>query len=233
VAIRTGIVSVARDLFSREGYESVSMRRIAERAGCAAPTLYHYFASKWEILRFVWKDVLEDAYRECDRAVDGLKDPVERLRAYAIAYGRYWLDHSDLYCVIFTVQDRLLAKGDRHFVEWPGAISRFNDLALLIEQCMQAGRFVPDDTVLVAQALFCGVQGFVGTTITVPELPWGDQFEILRRGVDILLRGLSTDRTSPSEPRQVVRRDRGAHARAFPSRPRRARGRGPSASTER
>jgi AcrR family transcriptional regulator len=225
-AIRAEVVGIARELFTTEGYESISMRKIAERAGCAAATLYRYFSSKWELLRFVWKDVLEDAYSECDRAAEGLADPVERLRAYAVAYGQYWLDHPDHYCMIFTVQDRLLARGDRYFVQWPGAISRFSDLAATVYECMQAGRFADQqDPVLVAQALFCSVQGLVGTTITVPELPWGDRREILECGVDILLPGLSSGETS-SGSRTKLGDTHGGHIHGFPATLRDGRSRG-------
>lgn len=189
-AIRADLVAVARELFATEGYQSVSMRRIAERAGCAAPSLYRYFASKWELLRFVWNDVLEDAFVACDRAVVGVDDPVEHLRAYLLAYGRHWLANPELYSVIFTIQDRLLARGDRYFVEWPGAIERFAHLAVLVRRCMDAGRIARSDSELVAKACFCTLQGLVGTTITIPELPWGSRDAVLECGVDLLFRGL-------------------------------------------
>ncbi|MGH9661467.1 MAG: helix-turn-helix domain-containing protein, partial [Bryobacteraceae bacterium] len=41
--IRAEILSAARDLFVKEGYAAVSMRRIAERVGCAPGTLYLHF----------------------------------------------------------------------------------------------------------------------------------------------------------------------------------------------
>ncbi|MCC6857465.1 MAG: helix-turn-helix transcriptional regulator, partial [Bryobacterales bacterium] len=44
--IRDRILDAARDLFLREGFEGVSVRRIAERAGCSPGMLYHFFTSK-------------------------------------------------------------------------------------------------------------------------------------------------------------------------------------------
>lgn len=47
---RHDIVGRAADLFEASGYASSSMGQIGAAAGLAKPTLYHYFASKDEIL---------------------------------------------------------------------------------------------------------------------------------------------------------------------------------------
>lgn len=44
-------LAVALDLFSREGYDAVSMREIAEELGVTKAALYHHFASKEDIAR--------------------------------------------------------------------------------------------------------------------------------------------------------------------------------------
>lgn len=49
-ARRTAILRLASELFRDMGYHSATMDRIAEIAGIAKPTLYHYFSSKEEIL---------------------------------------------------------------------------------------------------------------------------------------------------------------------------------------
>jgi AcrR family transcriptional regulator len=48
---RERALGVALDLFSREGYDAVSMREIAEELGVSKAALYHHFASKEEIAR--------------------------------------------------------------------------------------------------------------------------------------------------------------------------------------
>ncbi|MDI2098712.1 TetR/AcrR family transcriptional regulator [Ruicaihuangia caeni] len=47
---RREIVRLASELFREMGYHSATMDRIADVAGIAKPTLYHYFRSKEEIL---------------------------------------------------------------------------------------------------------------------------------------------------------------------------------------
>ncbi|MGY1917025.1 TetR/AcrR family transcriptional regulator [Blastococcus sp. SYSU DS0973] len=54
VPVRSGrrekLIATAASLFEAEGYHQTSMERLADRAGLAKPSLYHYFKSKEEIL---------------------------------------------------------------------------------------------------------------------------------------------------------------------------------------
>ena len=49
VGTRERALAVALDLFSREGYDAVSMRQIAEELGVSKAALYHHFPSKLAI----------------------------------------------------------------------------------------------------------------------------------------------------------------------------------------
>ena len=47
--LRARILAVAEELFVREGYENVSMRRIAARIEYSPTTIYHHFKDKAEL----------------------------------------------------------------------------------------------------------------------------------------------------------------------------------------
>ena len=49
--MRAHISACALRLFEDEGYAAISMRRLAQEAGCTAMTLYKYFDNKIDILR--------------------------------------------------------------------------------------------------------------------------------------------------------------------------------------
>src|SRR5262245_32866694 len=48
-ALRRAILDAARDLFVTEGYQNVSMRKIAERIEYSAASIYSYFPAKDDI----------------------------------------------------------------------------------------------------------------------------------------------------------------------------------------
>ena len=49
--MRDAIVAAARALFVRDGYANVSMRKIADRVGCSAASIYNYFPDKADVDR--------------------------------------------------------------------------------------------------------------------------------------------------------------------------------------
>src|SRR5918995_3122832 len=79
-AVTASILDAARDLFVAEGYQSVSIRRIAERIEYSPAAIYSYFASKDDI----FLALAEEGFHRLDervRAADaGATTAVERVR---------------------------------------------------------------------------------------------------------------------------------------------------------
>ena len=53
------IIEAARDLFSTYGYKRVSMDEIAKRANVTKKTVYSYFKSKEELLKYCINDEIK------------------------------------------------------------------------------------------------------------------------------------------------------------------------------
>jgi len=70
--LRQGILSAARDLITRKGYEGVNMRELAKTARVTPKTLYYQFGSKEDLLRSAVEEMFTRVYSEMDSA------PVER-----------------------------------------------------------------------------------------------------------------------------------------------------------
>lgn len=58
---REAILSAALESFHRHGYHGTSIRDIAKLADMTAPSLYHHFAGKQEILRTVMQSIMQGA----------------------------------------------------------------------------------------------------------------------------------------------------------------------------
>lgn len=59
---KSGILTVARELFMSQGYQGTSTRKIAERCGITQPNLYHHFGNKQQL----FKQVIEDLVAEIE-----------------------------------------------------------------------------------------------------------------------------------------------------------------------
>jgi AcrR family transcriptional regulator len=89
------IVGAARELLEKEGPQAVSMRRIADRIGIRAPSLYKHFPDKSAVeaaLTAAGMAELAEALEIAEASVDG--DPITAL---ANAYRGYALAHPHLY----------------------------------------------------------------------------------------------------------------------------------------
>ena len=67
-ATRRRLLDAARELAAEGGYEAVSMRAVAERAGVSPPTAYQYFASRDHVLVEVLSDLAAGTTALVDRA---------------------------------------------------------------------------------------------------------------------------------------------------------------------
>ncbi len=93
---RRSILAAAEALLVEDGYERFSMRRLANRCGYTAPTLYHYFGDKRRLI----DAVLDDGFQRILvrlRRVRRPADPAESVRAQLVAFVRASLENPTLY----------------------------------------------------------------------------------------------------------------------------------------
>jgi AcrR family transcriptional regulator len=88
------IVAVARELLEQEGPAALTMRRLGERLGIRAPSLYKHLPDKAALEAAIIATGFEDAAAAFEDAVDGAADP---LAAFTIAYRAFALAHPHLY----------------------------------------------------------------------------------------------------------------------------------------
>jgi TetR/AcrR family transcriptional regulator, fatty acid metabolism regulator protein len=97
---RRRLLDAAVRVFARKGYHSSRVGDIAEEAGVAHGLLYHYFASKEDVLRAVFRETWR-ALIETIRSVEEAGDPPpEQLRKVAEILLRSWRRDPDLVRVL-------------------------------------------------------------------------------------------------------------------------------------
>jgi len=87
------ILDAARKVFEADGLEGASLRAIAAAAGYTPAALYFHFESKEAIYAEVLRGSLADLEQAVNRSVARTKTPVDRLRAAAMAFFRYYSDN--------------------------------------------------------------------------------------------------------------------------------------------
>lgn len=188
-ASRSLIVESARKLFAAEGYEGVSMRKIAAIAGCSPAALYILFPNKRQLLRGIWEELFSELLLQLENAyADSAAQ--DRVEAICLAYVDFWLQRQDDYRAIFMIEDRLQGEQDRYFVDSAQVMQRMDVLRRGISEAQARGELRVGDPVEMRNVLLCGIQGIAVSLIGMPEVPWGDPDRLKRATIRALILGL-------------------------------------------
>lgn len=76
---REQLLDVASEVFSREGYARATTAQLAKAAGVTEPIIYRHFASKRDLFVALIDRSAAQTIAHWERALAGVKDPVERL----------------------------------------------------------------------------------------------------------------------------------------------------------
>jgi AcrR family transcriptional regulator len=192
--IREKILEAARDLFVSEGYEAVSMRKIADRIEYSPTAIYLHFKDKEAVMRELCDvDFLALAHELTEIA--GIADPLERLHATGTAYARFALEHPNHYRLMFMTPHPPLGEEERLIRKGNPEEDAYAFLKGIIAEGVAAGRFRPglDDSELLAQVMWAGVHGVVSLQIAKCNDDWVDwrpEGERIGLMVETLIRGL-------------------------------------------
>lgn len=75
---REKILTAAMEAFAREGFQNVSVSRIASQAGVAKGLLYNYFSSKEDMLMAIIEQIMQDMFGSM-AAIAEESDPARKL----------------------------------------------------------------------------------------------------------------------------------------------------------
>ena len=148
-ALPERLLAVATRLFAEKGFEATSVQEIVESAGVTKGAMYHYFASKDDLLFEIYHRLLMMQTRRLEQFAEGVGTAGERLRAAAVDV----LDTSFLHLDELTVFFRsmhLLTQEKRKSVR--AERRRYHErFRALVEEGQTAGIFrgdVPADIVV-------------------------------------------------------------------------------------
>jgi AcrR family transcriptional regulator len=100
-ALRSSLLDVAGSLLADGGSEALTMRRLAEAAGCSTTVLYRLFGGKHGVVRGLYREGF-DRLRARLAALPDELDPLQHLGLLAHTYREHALADPDYYAVMFS-----------------------------------------------------------------------------------------------------------------------------------
>lgn len=195
---REEILQAAKELFLEEGYDSTTIRRIADRVGISAPALYLYFRDKEALMLALCDQTFAHLIESIGEIENTVSDPLERVRRFGEAYARFGLSHPDEYRLVFlgaNIPESLRKVGHRAPTDDPsrpgvGGAIVFRRLVAFLAQVEASGVKLnyPPDT--CAELCWMAMHGLVAALIMKPEFPWSDRELLISGMLDIHLKGI-------------------------------------------
>lgn len=99
--VRSSILSTAWQIVTAEGWQSLSIRKIADAIEYSVPVIYDHFASKEAILIEFARDGFRLLARKIDLAKNKHEEPSDQIRAIADAYWNFAFRNKEYYQVMF------------------------------------------------------------------------------------------------------------------------------------
>jgi len=198
---RDKILDAARELFVNEGYEGVSMRKVAEMIEYSPTAIYVHFADKEELFR----ELCHQDYARLAQVFQSSvmsNEPIERLKQIGAIYIDFGVRHPNHYKFMFMTPhpphepDEL----DREMMGNP-EMDAYAFLKWAVQQAIDAGCFREElrDAEIVSQTLWASVHGVISLQIAKGDDKWVEWRPIQERAemmLDVTLRGLVQERSS-------------------------------------
>jgi len=143
-AMRRAILEAARELFVREGYRNVSVRKIAERIEYSGAAIYSYFPSK-DAIFFA---LAEEGFRHLDQALTRARtaggSPLDVLRQGFWEYYQFSKAQPEHFELMFA--DRSVPRIMEDWARFGFLHTTVQNASDQIRACIECGEF-PSDTV--------------------------------------------------------------------------------------
>ncbi|CAM6002060.1 unnamed protein product [Sphagnum balticum] len=170
--LRQEIIDQARKLFASDGYEAITMRKIAHRIRYSPTTIYLYFQNKEELVRAIAdEDYANFAALLKQKAKH--KNPIIQLKQIANAYIDFGLQHPDHYRLMFMTPFALLSEHQSELEEGNFQHDAYSFLVNTVQRAIEirpASKTI--DSHLIAQTFWAGLHGLVAQRISLGDEPW-------------------------------------------------------------
>ncbi|RDI09781.1 TetR/AcrR family transcriptional regulator [Flavobacterium sp. AG291] len=101
---RSNILIAAREIVKEEGWQGLSMRKIADKIEYTAPIIYEYFSNKEAILQELTCKGFGILTKDLEAAKAESDDPAVQLEGMWLAYWNFALKNKEMYQLMYGVE---------------------------------------------------------------------------------------------------------------------------------
>jgi AcrR family transcriptional regulator len=186
--LRQAILDAAGEMFLNEGYENVSIRKIARKIEYAPTTIYLYFKDKADLFQCLM-NATYSKFIETQKevmGVDPFSDLIESMRKGMRAYIEFGLNYPNYYRLIFMTDMTALGKNINIINDKLGNDS-YNILRTLVAACIEQKLFKAVDLNLATQLIWSLNHGVTSLLINSPGFSWVDRETLINQSIEMAI----------------------------------------------
>ncbi|MCG2811748.1 MAG: TetR/AcrR family transcriptional regulator [Candidatus Aminicenantes bacterium] len=189
--LRRLILEATVDLLAQEGYEQVSIRKVASLIGYSATTIYLYFKNKADLIQ----NVVDDGYarfmlRLAAASRGGALSPLQQLSEGMRIYIGFALENPNWYRVTFSSRLGRSNNDAQFLTESATGEKGFAVLAMNLEQAMASAEIPRRSLYPAVQTIWATLHGVAMLLINSPEAGKEDQQRVIDGYIELIVNGL-------------------------------------------
>lgn len=189
--LREEILDAARDILVSEGYDGLSMRKVAERIDHSPTAIYLHFKDRDDLVFCACEQVMAGLVRELQDVGDRHRDPLVALKKGLRRYIDFGLRNPQHYLATFGIpHGRDPGTGARYQEPGTMGMQAFGFLPRLVAECVKQKKLRKVDVRRASCALWAGIHGITSLLIVMPDFEWQDPGRVADQLIDMMVDGL-------------------------------------------
>ncbi|MEX0723191.1 MAG: TetR/AcrR family transcriptional regulator [Gracilimonas sp.] len=185
--LRDQILDISRHMLFEDGYQSLSMRKIAKKADVSATSIYLYFENKDHLLHTLIEESVEDLSRFIESNALPVTDNIERFKKIIQSYVDFGLQHPEKYEIIYKVRPEAMARYPKE--KFRKTRRAYELLVKTIEESVSAGVMDVEKPVVAAYSIWAQLHGVVSVVLNKRLDSRIDQKQFIEDSIDLVVQG--------------------------------------------
>lgn len=197
--LRRTILDVTRHLLVTDGYQNLSMRKIARAIGYSATSIYLYFENKDALFHALIEEGMDRLYGSLEAAAAAHpEEPFARLQAVCRSYIDFGLRNPEYYEIMFMLHPERMERFPLE--KYRRARRNLDVIAAALEEGAQEGCFALGRTRVAASTIWAALHGAVSLLLAGRLDARIEQVVFVEEVVEQATRGLLIPKESVAAP---------------------------------
>lgn len=189
--IRKKIIDAASEILVSEGYEKLSIRKIASKIEYSPGIIYHYFSDKGEIIAFIVQQEYERILKCISEIQVDVENPEKSMELSLRAYINLILEAPEKFrAILMNDIEVVQEKVNMLYSGISKERKSIQEICKLIELGIEKGRFRDLDVELTAQIIWTATHGIISRLIIEKNISQEQKERLINHHFDIIIGGL-------------------------------------------